>query len=954
MIKNTAAFLFIMITVVTFSNVSAGYHPRPDLKNVDVVPNMIIIKFRPAPSLQKSMTTTGIAAIDRILHDNGITKMERVFNDQSMAALKKKAKPAWTDQIYFAYYDGGASPFEVSENLSGNPAVEYAEPKYLNRLAQDTRVPNDSLYSQQTFFPLIKAPEAWQLTRGEQGSLVIAVIDGGTQIIHPDLSANIWTNVNEIPGNDVDDDHNGYTDDVYGWNFADNSGNPTGLPATPLNANHGTHTGGLISAVTDNHRGTAGTSWNARLMAVNTSDPVTDNTIRFGYEGIWYAATNGASVISCSWGRGGGASQFEQEVIDSTTALGAVVVAAAGNGSSNQSFYPASYNHVFSVAATDNSDKKASFSNFGTTVDVSSPGTSILSTYNFGNYGIASGTSMACPIAAGIVGLVKTAHPAWSGVQAAEQVRVTSDKIDALNPSFTGLLGHGRVNAYRALSETHPSIRLTGVRYEDSDQDGIIERGENVKVYFEIINYLAAASNITLTLTSGDENVTVTSAQVTIPQIGSMEEQSLSAYTEFTVSSGAPSGHRAIFSVNITGDNYQDRDHFDLMIMPNFVNSEINNIQTTVTNTGRIGFPIFNDVTEGLGFHYEFGPNLLFEGAIITGTSVNQISNAARGQDVESDQDFTISVDGDIQSDTPGSVSDMQTSCLFEDTQSDNPMYIRIKQESFAWKNASDGDFILLKYTVYNLNPSDLTNFHFGLFFDWDLDETSYDTNVADWDATRKMGYAYDNGSGPGTYAGVALLSPGDVSYRAIYNDENDPSRPEWGLYDGFSDQEKWQSISGGTVVTKAGPADISFVLAAGPFDIPGSGSQIITFVLAAGENLAGLQTHVDAAAAKWQEILPTDVDPAPHTPLVFNLEQNYPNPFNPVTRIAFSLPESGHAELKIYSLTGELVATVYAGEMNAGRHVLSWDAGGYASGVYLYRLSAGNKVLTRKMVLLR
>ena len=164
--------------------------------------------------------------------------------------------------------------------------------------------------------------------------MIIALVDGGTDIHHRDLQQNIWINDGEIPGNQVDDDGNGYIDDIYGWNFVNNSGDPTGSEITPVNQDHGTHTAGIASAVSNNHTGVAGMAWNAKIMGINCSDPGTDRTILYGYEGIKYAAENGADVINCSWGRSGIYSSFEADMIAYATSLGSVVVAAAGNEAS--------------------------------------------------------------------------------------------------------------------------------------------------------------------------------------------------------------------------------------------------------------------------------------------------------------------------------------------------------------------------------------------------------------------------------------------------------------------------------------------------------------------------------------------------------------------------------------------------------------------------------------------
>src|SRR5262249_41755021 len=144
--------------------------------------------------------------------------------------------------------------------------------------------PNDPSYVfQANYFNSMKFPASWDIAKGSQGQAIVALVDGGTQWLHPDLQANVWTNPGEIPGNGIDDDHNGFIDDVHGWNFANDSNDPTGLPATPTNGAHGTHTAGIACAVTDNGAGVAGTSWNAKLMPINASSPSNDNIIAFGY-----------------------------------------------------------------------------------------------------------------------------------------------------------------------------------------------------------------------------------------------------------------------------------------------------------------------------------------------------------------------------------------------------------------------------------------------------------------------------------------------------------------------------------------------------------------------------------------------------------------------------------------------------------------------------------------------
>ena len=228
----------------------------------------------------------------------------------------------------------------VVSRLHQMPVIEYAEPLYRHRLYE---TPNDPLLTSQSYFELIKAKEAWDIAKGSNGDVVIGLIDGGTDIGHPDLKNNIWVNTDEIPQNDLDDDQNGFVDDVNGWNFANANPNPTGLNNTPGSANHGTITAGIVCAVTDNGVGMAGTSWNARLMALNAGHPQEDGIVEYGYEGILYAIENGADVINISWGRGGPPSFFEQDVIQLALANGVALVASAGNEGSSKINYPAAY-----------------------------------------------------------------------------------------------------------------------------------------------------------------------------------------------------------------------------------------------------------------------------------------------------------------------------------------------------------------------------------------------------------------------------------------------------------------------------------------------------------------------------------------------------------------------------------------------------------------------------------
>src|SRR5262249_28581701 len=215
------------------------------------------------------------------------------------------------------------------------------------------------------------APLAWDVVQGSP-DVVVGVIDTGIDYTHPDLVANMWTNPGEIPGNGIDDDGNGFVDDVYGYDFANDDPDPSD------DYGHGTHVAGTIGAVGNNSVGIAGVSWRVRLMAIKFIGANGSGSSSGAVRAVNYAVQMGARLTSNSWG-GRGNSIALREAIAAAQAAGQLFVAAAGNSSSNNDtnpFYPASYDldNVIAVGAIESDGDRATFSNFGQTVDVYAPG----------------------------------------------------------------------------------------------------------------------------------------------------------------------------------------------------------------------------------------------------------------------------------------------------------------------------------------------------------------------------------------------------------------------------------------------------------------------------------------------------------------------------------------------------------------------------------------------------
>ena len=339
--------------------------------------------------------------------------------------------------------------------------VQYAEKAPLFKITSTP--PNDPYFNNGVIDPTnwhlkkINAESAWNISIGSS-AITVAVIDNEIDQSHPDLSGVLWTNPGEIAGNGIDDDGNGYIDDVHGWDMSDGDPNTIG----PAAISHGSHCAGLVGAQTNNNVGVSSIGNGIRIMPLkvtpdNTASPSSIDLVAAG-NAINYAVSNSAKVISMSFGSGTNTLTF-QNIVASAISSNVTLVAAAGNNNSNALFYPAAYAGVISVGATDYNDHRATFSNYGTWVDVFAPGTNIWSTFNTNvvtashlGYAFDSGTSMATPITAGLCGLLLSVNPALTTAQVKACLKNNADNIDAINQfTYAGQLGTGRINAVKTL-----------------------------------------------------------------------------------------------------------------------------------------------------------------------------------------------------------------------------------------------------------------------------------------------------------------------------------------------------------------------------------------------------------------------------------------------------------------------------------------------------------------------
>jgi glycosyltransferase involved in cell wall biosynthesis/subtilisin family serine protease len=369
---------------------------------------------------------------------------------------------------------------ELISYYSKQKNVDYAEPNYIVSAAF---TPSDTYFSNQWYLQRIKATAAWDFSQAGS-TIIIAVIDSGVQVYHPDLRPNMWMNPGEIPGNSRDDDRNGFVDDVYGWDFVNGFADPSPkfkLGFTEGGVIHGTVIAGIAAAAGNNREGVTGVSWHSKIMAIKALDDKGNGDIATVIKSIDYAVARGANIINLSF-VGFGYSRGLEDAIKRAKQAGVIVVAPAGNEAAvtqglnlnERPVYPACYRDaqgkklVVGVAATDGIDQKAPFSGYGNKcIDIAAPGVSFYTTsvyapdkstegrfFNQYYEGYWSGTSMAVPVISGTLALIMGANPGLAPEKALEILLRTSDNINELNPAYANQLGSGRVNTAQAVMET--------------------------------------------------------------------------------------------------------------------------------------------------------------------------------------------------------------------------------------------------------------------------------------------------------------------------------------------------------------------------------------------------------------------------------------------------------------------------------------------------------------------
>lgn len=772
--------------------------------------------------------------------------IQKVFPLHKPINVEPNSKQVDLSAIYEVFFDTLYPVELVVKQLYKTEQVLWAEPRYIHHLCYD---PNDPDTANQYWINNIQARLGWNITQGDT-NVKIGIIDTGIQWNHPDLVDNVAYNWAD-PINGIDDDNDGYVDNFHGWDLVGPGTNgvftPDNDPNSTLSSfHHGTSVTGFAAATTDNGIGIAGVGFKCRFMPIKTAGEDYGVQIIAGYEGIVYAADRGCQVINCSWG----STFFSYLGLDvvnyATYNRNATVIAAAGNSNNTQKLYPAAYPVVVAVGATNSSDLKGAISSYGRHITVMAPGSSKTTAFQDSYTHLAENyTSFSSPIAAGVAALIKSKNPNFTAEQVAQQLRISCDNIDNLNPSYAGLLGNGRVNMFKALNITSPAVRIQNFVMIDGNNN-IPQSGDSIRITGVFKNFLSPTTNLTATIISNDPYITVQIATRNLGAIPTLGVKSNTLPFIIKIANNVPANYNAFITVQYVDGTYTDFEYYEFVINPTFVNLTTNFVQTSITHIGKFGFVDYPNNTLGLGWLYE-GKQHLFEGGILIGRkSTNRLSDNIRTGTFGASNDF-ISNQAVIFN-SPGLVANQEAYAIYNDNGNSNPLNYSVNQKSWAF--ATD-KFIITQLAIRNHNFTIQDSVYFGVFADFDIGNAV--NNRSEYDSVTKMAYTYSSDANYPEYVGIVHLTENLYSTGCYIKD----------AYAGnftFNKANKLIAITSGTDSSSAGltgsGTDTYQFISAGPITILPLDSAIVAYAIVSGNSLNELKQNAQQAKLKYECIV--------------------------------------------------------------------------------------------------
>lgn len=936
-------FAFLCFTFLNTTANSGGVFVMPEgISPEDYLEGKIIFKMKKetAPFLKADAIL--VDDFELVLKELHVSKPGKMFPNQApptKAYHSSGQEYSDLSRIYHIDVSKETALEDAINRLYSTGLIEYAQPWYIPALLSE---PNDPFMDSQYYLQNIAAYDAWSVEPGDS-SVVIAIIDTGIDIKHPDLINNICYNYFD-PVNGFDSDNDGYIDNFNGWDLGDDDNDPQ----WDVNA-HGVHVAGIAGASTNNGTGMAGVGYNSRILPIKISDP--DGRLVHSYEAIVYAADQGAGVINCSWGGAISPGQFGQDIINyAVLNKDAVVIAAAGNSNNQVRIYPASYINVVSVAATDINDVKWSGSSYGKRVDLSAPGANIFSTWPNGSYVASNGTSMAAPVVSGASALLRAHFPDYSALQIAAQLKVTTDLIDtiAANTQYAGLMGTGRLNIYRALTETHhPYLMFTGLQHP-SEHYQMFQPGETFELGAEFLNMLASAQNMHARLSTQSQYIEIVSDESLMGEV--VHNQKTNNFTNpfvVKIKENIPPSHEEIFTINFFNEDsvYAGHQNFSMTFNLDYIDFAWGNIQTTLNSKGNIGYN-YPNYNQGVGFLYASANqnrSLISCAGLIAGVSSSAVVDNIYGPVENSFSNSFFSLENVRRVDNP-EFADFLAKGSFNDSLGGySKLGIKVDYRIYALNQAPLDKFLILEYDIINPTQESLPGLYVGYYADWIIQDVR--NHRASFDPENRMGYAFSaNG---GNFTALQLLSHSSMKHYAFDNQGFGGSLK---INDGFTSFEKFTAMKSSR--ENAGFYDkdnnVSTLISTGPFNLPSQDTLKVAFAILAGDHLNDLQANAQLASLVYHDDFTSSQQINGENPFSLRV---FPNPVTDYIVAEFNTLMGGSGEISVYSLNAKRIYHEYIeglpGEIT--RHSINMQH--VENGMYIIQLKTTNQVQSIKIL---
>ncbi len=910
----------------------------PKLQPDDYLAKNVILQVK--NNFRNLCTVNGInnAKINQLLAYFGAQNFQKIYPNHQPPAREFNAQGlrfADLSLIYEFNFTANYSLEKVINAFLATGMFEYVEPHYVPKVGLTTNDPQatNTSSSQWNVFKIAAAgtgTTGWNISTGDS-NIVIGITDTGWDPSHSDLDSNVKHNYAD-PINGADDDGDGYVDNFTGWDVGQNDNNPT--YGSCGNCFHGVHVAGIAAAETNNNTGIAGTAYNCMFMPVKVADAT--GALTAAYNGIVYAADHGCSIINCSWGGQGGGNYGQTIITYATINKNALVVASTGNDGVEVTNYPCSYDYCISVVNTRINDQKDPSSTYAYSADVSAPGNNIMSTMPGNTYSQLSGTSMASPCAAGAAAIIKSYFPSYDAQQIGARLKQTTDNIYGVpgNAFYSNKMGTGRINLYKALTDpVNPYFDLVSKNIIDNNDNAFVI-GDTLFIRGNYINYFGTSGSVTATLAPAGTNLTTIDNSTTLGVINQNQVVDNNADPfKFVINAGTPVNSVITFTLTLTDGSVTNTNFFSVTVNVDYINITINDVYTTATSKGRIGFND-NALSVGLGFQYS-STQMLAEAGFMCGASSTKVSDCVR--DVSGNaMDFTSVTN--ISEITPAMFSQFDLTGKFNDNLAASPMNLIITHNEYAWSTPGNTKYVIFEYKIKNNAATTLSNFYAGIFADFDIDGTTYAQNKGAYDATNKMGYTYHTAAN-GLYAGIKLLtSTAPPNFYALDNVAGGGGAVDANS-GGFSDAEKYTTLSTQRLQS-SNNVDVLEVMGSGPFTINAGDTITVAFALIAGDDLTDLQTSAVNAQTMYDG-LPTTVASTVDKGVMFV----YPNPAKDQMVIDFGVPvENG--TITIYNAMGQAVMTM---NVNGSKTIVATEK--LPNGNYFCRLVSNNKMSVKKFV---